>query len=188
VSFQLGENSYGKSEVRVVKLTRGPDAHALRDLTADVRLQGGFADVHLSGENHDLPATDTMRNVVYACAAEHDLQSVPAFAAELATRLLGLSPLAEAVAVRLRERPWARLDAHSWQGGAGGTRVHTVTVEADTGAITHRGGIEDLLVLRSAGSAFRGFQRDRYTALPETDDRILATVVMGDWEHLDPPS
>ena len=44
-------------------------------------------------------------------------------------------------------------------------------------------GIEDLLVLRSSGSAFEGFDRDRFTTLPETDDRILATVVTARWDY-----
>jgi urate oxidase len=44
-------------------------------------------------------------------------------------------------------------------------------------------GIDDLVVLRSAGSEFRGFIDDRYTTLPETRDRILATAVKARWRH-----
>jgi urate oxidase len=36
-------------------------------------------------------------------------------------------------------------------------------------------------VLKSAGSEFRGFARDRYTTLQETSDRILATAVTARW-------
>lgn len=42
-------------------------------------------------------------------------------------------------------------------------------------------------MLRSAGSSFSGFARDRFTTLPETDDRILATVVTGQWDHIEQP-
>jgi hypothetical protein len=42
-------------------------------------------------------------------------------------------------------------------------------------------GLADLRVLRSAQSAFSGFLRDRYTTLPETEDRILATVIEAWW-------
>jgi urate oxidase len=54
--------------------------------------------------------------------------------------------------------------------------------------VRHTGGIEDLLVLRSSGSAFSGFDRDRFTTLPETEDRILATVVAAEWDHARQPA
>jgi urate oxidase len=38
-------------------------------------------------------------------------------------------------------------------------------------------------VLKSTGSEFRGFPRDRYTSLQETRDRILATAVTARWRY-----
>jgi urate oxidase len=181
VSPGLGANAYGKAEVRVVRLVRGTDEHRLRDLTADVTLRGDFAAVHTDGDNRGLPATDTMRNVVYARAAAHPLDSLPEFAADLAGELLVRGPRVHEATVRLREHPWSRMGPHAWQRGYGGIRVHTV--RADGSGVSHRAGIEDLLLLRSSGSAFSGFDRDRYTTLPETEDRILATEVSAEWEH-----
>lgn len=181
----LGANSYGKAEIRVVKVTRGPERHLLRDLTAQITLRGDFEAVHVAGDNTGLPATDTMRNVVYAFAADHSLTSLPDFAAALASHFRDLGPVEHAT-VRLHEHPWERLEAHAWQRGAGGTRVHVA--EADALGVRHAGGIEDLLVLRSSGSSFSGFDRDRYTTLPETEDRILATIVTADWDHSGVPA
>ena len=176
----LGANQYGKSEVRLVKLERGAERHDLRDLTVDVTLAGDFEVVHTSGDNTGLVATDTMRNVVYALAAERPLDSLPAYGARLVEHFLDYERVSKA-AVRIREHPWERFTPHAFQRGAGGTRVHEVTGgEGDT---RHTGGIEDLLVLRSADSAFAGFDRDRFTTLPETDDRIVATVVTARWEY-----
>lgn len=43
-------------------------------------------------------------------------------------------------------------------------------------------GIKDLLVLKSTGSAFYGYDtKDPYTILPETKDRILSTSVQSEW-------
>ena len=39
-------------------------------------------------------------------------------------------------------------------------------------------------MLKSTGSEFAGFPRDRYTTLVETDDRIMATSVTGRWRFL----
>ena len=182
---RLGPHRYGKSEVRLVKLTRGPERHELRDLTVDVMLEGDFDAVHTEGDNTGLVATDTMRNVVYALAAERPLDSLPAFASALAEHFLTYPRVTGALA-RLREHSWQRLPGghpHAWQRGAGGTRIEEV--RADRGGMRRAAGIEDLLVLRSSGSAFEGFDRDRFTTLPETDDRILATAVSARWEYGD---
>src|SRR5258708_5334633 len=42
-------------------------------------------------------------------------------------------------------------------------------------------GLKDLVVLKSTGSEFSGFLRDRYTTLAETSDRILATPLTARW-------
>lgn len=39
------------------------------------------------------------------------------------------------------------------------------------------GGMTDLVVLKSSGSAFYGFWRDEYTTLPEVQDRLFSTSV-----------
>lgn len=39
------------------------------------------------------------------------------------------------------------------------------------------GGLEDLVVLKTSGSAFYGFWRDEYTTLPEVTDRCFSTSV-----------
>jgi urate oxidase len=181
----LGDHRYGKSEVRVVKVERGPERHELRDLTVKVMLEGEYEAVHTKGDNAGLVATDTMRNVVYALAAERTLDSLPDFARALVEHFLEHSRVSGALA-RLSEHPWQRLAGdhpHAWQRGMGGIR--TEEVRADPGGLGHSAGIEDLLLLRSSGSAFKGFDRDRFTTLPETDDRILATVVAAGWDYAD---
>jgi urate oxidase len=184
--IRLGANQYGKSEVRVVKATREADRHRLRDLTVDVTLDGDFEAVHVTGDNTGLVATDTMRNVVYAFAAEHPLDSLPGFGEKLVRHFIGIASVKGAT-VRIREHPWQRLpgpgegDPHAFQRGAGGTRIETVRGDAD--GIRHTAGIEDLLVMRTAGSAFAGYDRDRFTTLPETGDRILATIVAARWDY-----
>jgi urate oxidase len=38
-------------------------------------------------------------------------------------------------------------------------------------------------VLKTTGSGWEGFLRDRYTTLPETADRILATIITARWSY-----
>jgi urate oxidase len=44
-------------------------------------------------------------------------------------------------------------------------------------------GLSDLVLLNSTDSEFWGYVKDRYTTLPETKDRILATAVNARWRH-----
>jgi urate oxidase len=47
-------------------------------------------------------------------------------------------------------------------------------------------GLRDLVLLKSTGSEFAGFLRDRYTTLAETDDRVLATSLLARWRYVQP--
>ena len=45
-------------------------------------------------------------------------------------------------------------------------------------------GLKDLVLLKSTGSQFTGFLRDRYTTLAEASDRILATSLTARWRYI----
>ena len=47
-------------------------------------------------------------------------------------------------------------------------------------------GIEELVVMKTAKSAFEGFPRDRYTTLHETADRLMATALRATWRYSRP--
>ena len=48
------------------------------------------------------------------------------------------------------------------------------------------GGIDGLVVLKTAGSAFTGYIKDAYTTLPEATDRILSTSIKATWQYAEP--
>jgi urate oxidase len=66
----------------------------------------------------------------------------------------------------------------------GGTETRTAVVQRAGDAAFVVAGLEDLAVLKSTGSEFHGFPRDRYTTLAETTDRVLATSVTARWRYL----
>jgi urate oxidase len=176
----LGANNYGKGEVRLVKVVRTPGRHVVRDLTVHVALEGAFDAAHLEGDNTGLLATDTMRNTVYALAAEHLTGAIEEYALALARHFAEAGPSVTRARIRIEEHPWERLGSHehAFQRGSGGTRVCEVTSDGDVTA-----GIEDLLVLKTTASGWEGYLHERYTSLPETDERILCTVVTAAWDY-----
>jgi len=68
-----------------------------------------------------------------------------------------------------------------------GHEVRTAAAVIDTvGSVQAQwviSGVRDLVVLKSTGSQFTGFLRDRYTTLPEATDRILATSLTARWRY-----
>jgi urate oxidase len=187
MSIVLTHARYGKSEVRLVKVTRRPDGHHLRDLTVDVGLEGDFEAAYLEGDNSGLLATDTMRNTVYALAQEHPIDDIEPFARRLVEHFLAAGADVTRARVHIIEQPWERLELggraheHAFQRGNGGNRVATVVGDGSEPQI--EAGIDDLLVLRTTGSGWEGFLHDRYTTLPETTDRILSTIITARWSY-----
>ncbi len=187
MSIVLSQARYGKCEVRLVKVSRRPDGHDLRDLTVGVGLEGDFAAAYVDADNTGLLATDTMRNAVYALAAERSLDDIEPFGRELVEHFLGAGPGVTRARVHIVEHPWARLEVggrpheHAFQRASGGNRVATVV--GDGGEPQIEAGIDDLLVLKTTGSGWEGFLRDRYTSLTETSDRILATIITARWSY-----
>ncbi|UCM91019.1 factor-independent urate hydroxylase [Streptomyces marincola] len=186
----LGQNQYGKAETRVVRVTREGQVHHVRDLNVSVALSGDLAEVHLAGSNAAVLPTDTMKNTVYAFAREHGIASPEAFGELLARHFVGTQPAIHRARVRIAEYAWDRVPtpgegAHSFVRAGGGTRTAQVTCD-DTGVRT-LGGLTGLTVMNTTDSEFRGFVRDRFTTLPEADDRLLATDVTAVWRYAAAP-
>ncbi len=180
----LGQNNYGKSEVRLVKVERDTDRHELRDLTVDVALEGDFKAAHLEGDNTGLLATDTMRNAVYALAKDHLTGSIEEFGLTLVDYFLEAGPSVERARARIVEHPWSRIEVagrghdHSFVRSSG---ERIAMVRDGAGGAQVEAGIDDLLVLKTTNSGWEGFLRERYTTLPETSDRVLATKIAANW-------
>ena len=183
----LGQNNYGKSEIRLFKVKRDTEVHEVWDLDVRVSLEGDFDAAHYEGDNSRLLATDTMRNTVYALAKDRLTGSIEGFGLALVDHFLEAGPTVTGCRVGITQFQWRRIEAngqphdHSFVrergerkavvwGDAGGQR----TVEA---------GIDDVYVLKTTNSGWEGFYRDHFTTLPETNDRILATIVTAKWEY-----
>ena len=182
----LAANDYGKCAVRLVKVVRDGARHHLHDLTVDIRCEGDFAAAHIAGDNSAVLPTDTMKNTVYALGRQHDVDPPDAFAAVVAAHLLGASAAARTVTVEIAQHAWTRLAVGgrpcdtAFEHGSAEVRVASATASRGE-APAAAAGLRELVVLRSAGSAFSGFPRDRYTTLKETRDRIFATAVSARW-------
>ena len=180
---RLGDNRWGKSAVRLSKIHRSDPGDGFSDLTVQVLLEGDVAAGHLEGDNSAVLPTDTMKNTVYGLAQDHLDDDLEAFAALVCDHFLQGDQVTGAT-VGISERLWSRHDAHGFIGGGSEHRTARVVSGEST---TTWAGIDGLVVLKTTGSAFSGFPKDRFTILPETDDRILATSVTATWRYSSVP-
>ncbi len=176
----LGDNQYGKAETHVVRVTRSGAQDDIKDLTVSVALAGDFAATHLTGDNRRVLPTDTQKNTVFAFARD-GIGEIEDFGLRLARHFVSESDAVERARVAIEEHPWARIDGHAFVRAGSEKRLATVTCAKDGAWVV--GGLTDLVVLKSSGSEFWGYPRDRYTTLPETKDRILATAVTARWRY-----
>jgi urate oxidase len=185
----LAWNRYGKCRIRLVKVRRPPagsEPHEVVDLTLDVQLEGTFDKVYTEADNSSCLATDTMKNTVYAFARRDPIVHSEAFALALADHFIA-QPAVSRARISCVEHIWERLTAggrpHPHAFAQSGPEAWTTLVVRDSGGATIASGLANVVVLKTTDSAFAGFPRDRYTTLPETGDRILATSVSATWTY-----
>jgi urate oxidase len=185
----LRATAYGKSRVRLVQLTRRNDRHELCDLTIAIRFQGDYDESYTAGDNSAVLPTDTMKNTVYALAAKERVRDAESFGLRLAGHFLDRNPRLARVRIDLTEHAWGRIASGDREHGQAfvrkGPETRTSAIEADRQGTTVDAGVADLVILKSAHSAFAGFPRGEYTTLPETDDRIFATSLTATWRYRD---
>jgi urate oxidase len=190
MAVTLAENNYGKQAVRLVTVRRGADRHELQDVTVAIRFEGDFTAAYADGDNSGVLPTDTMKNTVYALAAEHPFDDIEDFGLALSDHFLTNNPRAASVRVDLTQHLWEPIEiggaAHPHAFRKGGSERRTAAVMRDREGAKVLAGIEDLVVLKTTKSGFEGFPRDRYTTLKETSDRILATAVQAAWRYSRP--
>jgi urate oxidase len=175
------ENRYGKSRVRVARLIRQKDHHDFYEMTVGIQLEGDFDSSYTHGDNSRVLPTDTMKNTVYALAKDDAVTQPESFALLLARHFLEGNSQVARVHIDVAQRPWQRHGRFSFV--AGGAHRRMAFVNAARDAVIVEGGVRGYVLLKTSGSAFEGFLKDRFTTLKETGDRILSTSLDARWRY-----
>ena len=187
------EIRYGKTRVVFYRLAKRSAPPFAAEVDIDV-FGERFRAAYTEGDNREVVATDTMKNFVYATAADFAGTSLEAYVAFLGERLLGTYPQMETIAVRVREVP---LDPAPIERGMSDvvfrmTRADAAVAESrfardGRGVVAShaRSGLLGMRLLKTTGSSFAAFARDAYTTLPELTDRPLTIVMDAHWRYAD---
>jgi urate oxidase len=185
---KLAANRYGKSRVRVMRLTKHNDHHDLDEWTVQLLLTGDFDTAHTLGDNSNILPTDTMKNTVYFVAHETKSTSIEGYAQELVDYVLTRNPQVSSAECIVHSHLWKRMfvDGQPYPSAFmhGSDEVQTTRVSRkQNGSFEIVSGLDGLFVLKTAQSGFVGYIKDALTTLPETTDRLFGTVVKAEWTY-----
>jgi urate oxidase len=183
---KLGENRYGKSRVRLSRITRHGDRHEFQEWTVRVLLAGDFEASFTQADNSKILPTDTMKNTVYSLARDSNATTIEEFAIELGDYFLANNPQVSRASVEIEEKAWERMHC---DGGAAPTTFRLCGPELNTVSVARdrnhpwkvEAGIDGLTMLKTTNSAFTGYIKDRLTTLKPATDRIFGTSATVVW-------
>ena len=158
----------------------------------------GFLPAYTEGDNRDVVATDTMKNVILRHALEHDGAVPEGFLHALGHRFLSAYPEMEGLRLFARELPFEAVDVGERAERSdrlfalrgpdhGEAELELARGEGgDIRLVAVRSGLARLQLLKTTGSAFTRFARDDATTLPERSDRPLFIHMGVHWRYADP--
>jgi urate oxidase len=188
MKVNLIQNSYGKSAVRLAKITRHADGHDFKEIHVNIQLEGNFTHVYTEGSNADVLPTDTMKNTIFALAKDHPLTTIEDFGLFLTDYFLSHNPQVSAVTIDLAQIRWERMkngtivEPYTYIGGSNEQQTTTIRRSREEG-IQVESGIRGMRILKTTKSSFEGYVVDKFTTLPPAADRILATEMESVWQY-----
>jgi urate oxidase len=187
---KLGENRYGKSRVRLSRITRLADRHEFNEWTVHILLYGDFEASFTEADNSKVLPTDTMKNTVYFVARNSKAATIEDFAIELGDYFLDNNTQVSKVSIEVEQKAWQRMILDSVPEMTtfrmGGPELETVRAVREKGAAWNvTSGIEGLTILKTTKSAFTGYIQDKLTTLKPASDRIFGTAATVTWEYAD---
>jgi len=185
---KLVDNRYGKSRVRLMRLTKHFDHHDLDEWTVQILLTGDFETAHTHGDNSKILPTDTMKNTVYFVARSSKADSMEDYAKDLIDYILTRNPQVTSAEVVVESTLWKRISVDgkpfptAFMRGSEERQTTTVARHQNS-PFTITSGLDGLSILKTSNSAFTGYIKDALTTLPETTDRLFGTALKAEWPY-----
>lgn len=192
--------------LRLVRSKTDPSSHTLVEYSIQVLLSASpghtssspldLSKSYTQADNSPVVATDSVKNTINYLTKVLDpsIVLVPElFSLHIAQHFLSLYPHLSNCDVEITQLKWSRIVLATEDGGEhkhsflrNGDDKRIVSCKAgrfqgggerEAKVLELKGGIKDLLVLKSTGSAFHGFFKDEFTTLKPVNDRIFSTAV-----------
>lgn len=178
----LTSSQYGKAENRVVRVSRDGARHSVIDLNVSSQLRGDFTAAHTKGDNGHVVPTDTQKNTIFAFAKD-GVESPESLLLRLGNHFTSEFDWVDGGRWAAEEYEWSRINDHDHSFYRSGSETRTAVLVRAGDKNTMISGFYGLTVMKTTESGFVGYPKDKYTTLPETEDRILATDIAARWRY-----
>jgi urate oxidase / 2-oxo-4-hydroxy-4-carboxy-5-ureidoimidazoline decarboxylase len=161
-------------------------------------LDQSLAPAYTEGDNSQVVATDTMKNFIHQVAVEFEGATLEEYLFFLGRRFFQTWSHVHALRLSGRELPYpaalvptddgfgpSSVLFGQQPGDYGSAMLEVVRDGDDARIVDHRGGREQLHLIKVTGSAFADFVRDQYTTLPSVRDRPLYVYLDVFWRYAD---
>ncbi|UZJ54863.1 hypothetical protein CBS101457_004183 [Exobasidium rhododendri] len=203
-SHQLSSYSYGKTDVRLMRIVRDakdPSQQQIIEYAVQTLLSGPALDTSFTkGDNSLVVPTDTVKNTTNILAKKCSPEEIlcpEKFALVIINHFLTRYDHVKNVEVEIKRFKWSRIvlekgGPHKHSFVKDGDEIRTVKasgfkdISGKAFCSEVKGGIRDLVVLKSSGSAFYGFWKDENTTLVPVNDRCFSTSVECEYTTLIP--
>ena len=174
-----------------MRVDRSDARHEVRELSIRAMLTGTFDEAFTDGNNSTSVATDTVKNIINVVARENIALDAELFCAAVARKLIEY-PAVDGVTVTGHETKWSRLSvegaphAHGFLLDSNGKP--SAKVVATRSGMTTESGIAGFTFMKSTQSGWENYIQDKYTTIPETNDRLAATSMDASWHWKSAPA
>jgi urate oxidase len=190
--MKLAGHRYGKARVRVLKVLRAKDQQSIKEISVAAMLEGDFESSYTAGDNTRVVPTDTIKNTINILARDQLGEEIELFALALGEHFLGEYQQVVTAMIDIDERDWRRMEIdrqphpHAFRAGSDAKRFARVLCTRKSSLLAS--GVRDLIILKSTGSGFENYPKDKFTTLPETPDRVLASSLSATWTFSETPA
>ncbi|ODM99567.1 Uricase [Orchesella cincta] len=188
VDFDFMDTGYGKNHIKLLRIKREGAVHHVKEFQVDTQLTLCSKKDYLFGDNSDIVATDSQKNIVYILAKIHGLKSPEDFGLLLCSHFLSKYPRVTKVKISIEEHPWQRMVTdgvpHNHAFISTPTAIRFACVTCERGAMPDiESGMKNLRVMKTTQSAFEHFIHDEFATLPDCPERIFSTVIYSKWKY-----
>ncbi|XP_078249190.1 uricase [Pogona vitticeps] len=182
-------SEYGKNAVRLMCIKREGKVHCIKDLEMSVHLRLDSVNEYLHADNCQVIPTDTIKNTIQALAKCHGIKTIEEFGLRICEHFVTSFCHVIYCNAFIQEAPWQRLQkdciphVHAFMYSSEGIRFCEVEQTRDGTPIVFSG-IKDLKLMKTTMSGFQGFFKDKYTTLPERNERVLSVETLVKWCYL----
>mmetsp|Transcript_14057 Transcript_14057/g.18413 ORF Transcript_14057/g.18413 Transcript_14057/m.18413 type:complete len:313 (+) Transcript_14057:43-981(+) len=192
--FRIIDHNHGKARVRVMKVDRSNDQHRVFEYNVHTKVFCPKYELVFSAEdNTDLVATDSQRNTVYCVAKRTKADSPEQFGVDICSHFMKEYGFLSGSEVTVEMTEWKRSEVdgephdHAFEKASSEMQVATVKSERCEDGTSFKSSVTSMIksmtILKTTKSGFEGYLKDKYTLLPETTERCLATELDCTWTY-----